>query len=35
LAGRSQSWELLWDCGGGAVRLCRLDHAGKLQWDTG
>jgi hypothetical protein len=35
LAGCSQRWELLWDYGGGAVRLCRLDRAGKLLWEAG
>jgi hypothetical protein len=35
VAGCSQRWELLWDYGGGAVRLCRLDRSGKLSWEAG
>jgi hypothetical protein len=35
LNSRPKSWELLYDYGMGAVRLCRLDDAGRLVWDRG
>lgn len=35
LADRPISWELLFDYGGGAIRLCRLDRTGTLVWAIG